>query len=131
MSIITLKGYYVCCMLLLFILIRFCKRFCCLRLYISYCYWAIDQLVFTLARNLVSPTQAKLDQDIDKFYLIKMTITHFICSYWKPAWFEKLYQLSIAIVMGDSQVASTKRLHVFCRCCSSLSRKNTLSVQCS
>ena len=33
-----------------------------------------------------------------------MTIEHFISSFWKPALFEKLYQLSIAIGMVDSQV---------------------------
>ena len=45
-----------------------------------------------------------------------MTIEHFICSYCEPAWFEKLYQMSIAIGMTDSQVASTKRLDAFYIC---------------
>ena len=52
---------------------------------------------------MASPYRAKLDQDIDKFYFIKMIKKHFICSTWKPEWFEKLYQLNIANGMADSQ----------------------------
>ena len=35
-------------MLLIFILIKVCKIFCCLRIYITPGYWAIDQLVFSI-----------------------------------------------------------------------------------
>ena len=69
---------------------------------------------------MVSPIRAELDQGIDKFYFIKMTIEYFICSYWKLAWFDKLYQLSVAISMVDSQATSTKSLDAFCYCCCSL-----------
>ena len=105
-------------------MIKFCKIFCCLRLLITPGYWAIDKLVFSIGPYLASPARAKWYQDIDKLYFIKMTIEHFICSSWKPAWFEKLYQLSIAIGSADLQVASTIRLDVFCSCCCSLTSKN-------
>ena len=118
-------------MLLTFILIKFCKIFCFLRLYITLGYWAIDQLVlFPLVRYVASLARAKLDQGIDKFCFIKMTIEHFICLYWKPTWFEKLHLLSIAIGMVDPQVAFTKRLEAFCCWWCSLICKNGLSVQC-
>ena len=32
-----------------------------------------------------------------------MTMKHFICSDWKPVWFEKLHQLNVAIGMADSE----------------------------
>ena len=51
--------------------------------------WLIS--VFTLKRYVASLSQAKWDQDIDKFYFINMTTEYFICSYWKPALFEKMY----------------------------------------
>ena len=49
LSIMVFKEYCACCMLLIFVLIKFCKIFCCLRLYITPGYWAIDQLVFSIA----------------------------------------------------------------------------------
>ena len=103
LSIIVFKEYCFCWMFLKFILIKFCKIFCCLRLYITPSYWTIDQLVFfPLVRYVASHARAKLDQDIVKFYSIKMIIEQFICSYWKSAWFKKLYHLRIAIGMVDS-----------------------------
>ena len=63
---------------------------------------------FPLTQYVASLAWAKLDQDIDKFYFIKMTMEHSIFSYWKPVWFEKLYQFSIAIGMVDSQVDPKK-----------------------
>ena len=71
-------------MLLIFILIKFCKIFCCLRLCINPGYSAIDQLVFfSLAGYVTSLARAKLDKDIDNFHFIslKMSIEHFIGSY--------------------------------------------------
>ena len=44
--IIVFKEYCVCWMFLKFILIKFCKIFCCVSLYITPGYWAIDQLCF-------------------------------------------------------------------------------------
>ena len=117
-------------MLLIFTLIKFCKIFCCLRLYITHGCWAIEKLVFYSIGAIPPPARVKLDQDIDKVYFIKKTIEYFICSYWKPEWFEKLYQSSIAIGMVNSQVASRKRLDVFCWCWRNLITKNGLPVQC-
>ena len=77
-------------MLLIFILIKFCKIFCCLRLHITFDYWAIDKLVFLLVRYVALPARTKLYRDIDEFYFSKMTIEHFICLYLKPALFGKL-----------------------------------------
>ena len=102
MSVIVFKVYSVCWKLLAFILINFCKTFCCRKLYITPD-WLIS-FFFLFPQYVALPAWAKLDQVIDKFYFIKIAIEHFICSYWKPAWFEKLYQLSIAIGMVDSQV---------------------------
>ena len=49
LSIIIFEESCACWMLLIFILIKFCKIFCCLRLYITRGYRVIDQLVFSIA----------------------------------------------------------------------------------
>ena len=56
-----------------------------------------------------------------------MAIEDFICSYYKPAWFKKLYQLSTTIGVEDPQVAS-RRLDVFCCCRCSLICQNVSFV---
>ena len=61
---------------------------------------------------MASLARGKLDQDIDKFFLLKW-LSNISRLYWKPAWFGKVYQMNIAIGMADSQVASKKALDVF------------------
>ena len=79
----SFSKYCVCWMLLIFILVKFSKIFCCLRLCVTPGYWAIDQLFFSIGAIVVSPARAKVNQDNVEFYFIKMTIEHFIYSYWK------------------------------------------------
>ena len=125
------EGYCVCWMLLIIISLRFVKHFVAkdsIALLVLLSNWSISFL--PSVRYVTSPAWAKSDQDIDRFCFIEMAIEHVICSYWNSVWFERLYQLSIAIGMVDPQDASTKRLHFFCCCCWSLICKNGLSVKC-
>ena len=132
LSIKVFKISCVCWILRIFILIKFFKNILLFKtLYHPRLLTNLSISFFPSAWYVASPARVELDQHIDKFYFVKVTIEHFICSYWKPAWFEKQYQLSIAIGMVDSQVASAKRLDVFCCCYCSLISKNGLSVQCS
>ena len=88
---------------------------------ITPCYWAIDQLVFSFGamRSLTCSNKIKSRHSQVLFCQNDHRAFH-LFALWKPAWFEKLYQLC----MADPQVASTKRLDVFWFCCCSLIRKN-------
>ena len=125
------EGYCVCWMLLIIISLRFVKHFVAkdsIALLVLLSNWSISFL--PSVRYVTSPARAKSDHDIDRFCFIEMAIEHVIWSYWNSVWFERLYQLSIAIGMVDPQDASTKRLHFCCCCCWSLICKNGLSVKC-
>ena len=110
-------------MLLIFILIYFCEIFCCLRLHTK----NLINYFFPLAQYVTSLARAKLHEVIDKFYFVKTTIEHFICSNWKPTQKLIIWVLLLIWQMADLQVASTKRLDFFCYCCYNLIRKNAFA----
>ena len=68
---IVFKEYCLCWILLTFILITFCKIFCCLRLYITPGYWSIDQLVFSMGviRYLTRSNQIRFKVQGSRYFV--------------------------------------------------------------
>ena len=111
-------------MLLIFILIKFCKIFCCLRLHITHGCWAIDQLVFSIGaiRGLTCSSKIPSKHWQVLFYQNDHRTFHLFILKTSVVW--ETVSDEYCLGMADSQVVSTKRLDVFCCCCCSLIRKN-------